>query len=344
MMKIRAPFERYFTKQELDTAINNDKILTLSLKLPVRCNLKCKYCYASSKIGDLRVEEIIHIIVSAVSLGIKSVSILGEGEPLMYKDGNKDIFYLIDEINRLKIPAIIFTNNTLIDKNIAEKLFKKNTVIIAKLNSLDIAKQKQISGDRLAAKIFKGLEALKNIGFNRVFPSRLAIHSVIVKENFNELCDMWQMCRQENIIPYFQVFVPPIHNDKNREYISRLYVSVKKIRKLFCRLRALDKDIYGFKWDSDYTYPIPALGCCAIKSGCAIDGFGNVKLCAYLDENLGNIKKESLRNILMKEYVRKIRRFNYYNIKQNSHFYGCRALTFNITGDRFLKDPFFWRK
>jgi len=343
-MRKRAPFERYFRKEEIDTAIRNDKILTLSLKLPVKCNLKCKYCYASNKIGDLKAKEIIRIIVNAVSLGIKSVSILGEGEPLMYKDGNKDIFYLIDEINRLKIPAIIFTNNTLIDKNIAEKLVKRNTVIIAKLNSLDIARQKLISGEKLAAKIFKGLQALKNAGFNRIFPSRLAIHSVIIKDNYDEICDMWQMCRQENIIPYFQVFAPPTHNDRNRKYIDRLHVPAKNIRKLFYRLKAIDKDVYGFQWDSDYTYPIPALGCCVIKSGCAIDSFGNVKLCAYVDENLGNIKKEPLQNILRKEYIRKIRRFNYYDIKRNRFFYGCRALTFNITGDRFLKDPFFWKK
>lgn len=342
-MSTCVPFKRYFTKQEIDTAIKNDRILTLSLKLPVKCNLQCKYCYASNKIGDLEIKEVIRIIESAVSLGIKSVSILGEGEPLMYKDGTKDIFYLIDEVNRLKMPAIVFTNNTLIDKNTAEKLFKRNVVIIAKLNSLNTIRQEKISGEKLAVRIFEGLEALKHAGFNKTIPSRLAIHSVIIQDNYDEIPEMWQMCRQENIVPYFQAFVPPMHHPRNKKYIAKLYVPQEKIMRLFYRLSAIDRDIYGFKWDADYTYPIPALGCCVIKSGCAIDSFGNVKLCAYLNQNLGNIRKEPLRNILMKEYTRKIRRFSYYNIKQNKHFYGCRTLTFNTTGDRFLKDPFFWR-
>ena len=135
-MNTRPTIGRIFTKRKIDIAVKNNKILTLSLKLPVKCNLICKYCYASTKVGNLKVKEIKRIIVNAVLLGAKSVSILGEGEPLMYRDGKKDIFYIIDEINKLKIPAIIFTNNTLIDKNIAKRLFERNTVIIAKLNIL----------------------------------------------------------------------------------------------------------------------------------------------------------------------------------------------------------------
>lgn len=345
-MALRPPqfFKRYFREKEIDEAVNDDRILTLSIKLPVGCNLKCKYCYGGGKIGDLKIEDILSAVKSAVALGIKSVSILGEGEPMMYKDGNRDIFCLVDEINRFNMPAIIFTNNTHIDKAKAKELFKRNTFIVAKLNSLDIDTQKRLSGEKHAHKIFEGLAILKETGFNKVFPSRLAIHSVIVKDNYDEICAMWGMCRSQNIIPYFQVFVPPRQGSKNKKYINQLYVPKEKIRKLFFKLNAIDKNKFGLRWNPDYTYPIPALGCKVIKSGCAIDSFGNVKFCAYLDENLGNIRREPLKAILSKREVRKIRRFKYYRIKQNRHFYGCRTMAFNMTQDRYSNDPFFWRE
>lgn len=273
----------------------------------------------------------------AIGIGARSVSILGEGEPLLYEN----LFQLIDCINSYDIQAIVYTNNTLITEKKARGLFEKNVLMVAKLNSLRTATQRKISGDNNAHKIFDGLDILKNVGFNRTTPSRLVLHTVIINDNYNELCEMWQMCRDENIIPYFQVFVPPAQNSRNQKYVKQLVVPKEKVKELFSELQRIDKNKYGFLWDKNYTYPIPGMGCSVVKAGCAIDSFGNVKLCAYVDQNLGNVRNESLRDILAKEEVKRIRKFTYYKEKKN--FYGCRTMAFNLTGDRFAQDPFFWQ-
>ncbi|MFH2146234.1 MAG: radical SAM protein [Candidatus Omnitrophota bacterium] len=329
--------KRYAGTKAVNSLIKQAAISSLSIKLPVRCNLSCTYCYGNNQIGDLKFSEMTKVLKEAIDIGVQSISILGEGEPLLYKN----LFQLIDYINNYGIPAIVYTNNTLITEKKAEALFKRNVLVVGKLNSLRNDIQRKISGDKDAYKIFEGLNILKKIGFNRTVPSRLALHTVIISDNYDELCEIWQMCRDENIIPYFQVFVPPARYGKNKKHIKKLTVAKEKVKELFFKLYRIDKDKYGLIWDKNYTYPIPGMGCNVIKSGCAIDSFGNVKLCAYLDESLGNIRNESLKDILSSEKVKKIRGFIYYKNKKN--FYGCRTMAFNLTGNRFAKDPFFWQ-
>lgn len=303
------------------------------------CNIKCKYCWIFQKKVDknegLRFYEILDIVRQAVELGARSISIVGKGEPLLYKD----LLPLIEFIDKKGIATILYTNNTLIDSEIADFFYNHNVMVVAKLNSLRPDIQEFLTGKDSWAKMKKGLSILIKKGFNKTVPTRLSIHSVVVKQNYEEMTGLWKFCREHNVIPYFHTLIPsPYSIARNEE----LLVSKEDLEILYEKLLSVDQSDFGYTWNQNFTYPIPSLGCCVVKTGCAIDCRGEIKMCGYVNESLGNIRNGSLKDIISSDTIRKVRRYRYYNSDFASHFYGCRAVAFNMTQNRFAKDPFFW--
>jgi len=334
---------RCFSKDEITQAIEKRRILSLSVKLPVGCNLRCKYCYSSRDTQGLSYVEWIKILRDASALGVRSVSIIGAGEPLLYRDihSGNGLIDFIREANTMGISIVLFTNNTCIDTKCAEELFTYDVTVVCKLNSNNDMIQDELIGVQGGSqKIKQGLKALIDAGFTRD-RTRLSIHTVICKQNYAEIPEMWRQWRTENIIPYVQSFVPP--RNINKQFIEELSVSSDDTRTLFRKLLEIDRE-FGFDWDPDYTYPIAGLGCSVVKTGCCIAHDGAVQMCGYLDESIGSLRETSLKDIFDSTYVRKIRSVLYPQSQQGSaHFYGCRATAFNMTGDRFSEDPLFWK-
>ncbi len=323
------------------------------MRIPSDCNLNCVYCYSKSpqyiktikRSKNLSYLDIIKLLQQAFELGCKHVSIVGDGEPFLYHDKqeNKSIFDLINIINRNNASVSIFSNNTLIDEKTAFKLKEYDLSFIAKQNSLNPKIQDYLVGKRNASSLInKGLENLINAGFTKCEPTKLAIHTIICKYNYNEIPTMWRKWRSQNIIPYVQVWVPPSKDSNFEKIFNNFYVPPNDIKRLFYLLANIDKKEFGYIWDPDESYPIAAMGCSVVLSGCGISPEGNVQLCAYTENVVGNIREDSLKDILISSYVKKIRTFKYNN---NGYCfnYGCRALTYNLTGDRFARDPFFWK-
>lgn len=347
MRKKLPTLSRNYSSEEISKAILTNRLLTLSIKLPTKCNLKCRYCYGNIASGDLSYGEILDILRQASQLGARSLSIVGEGEPLMYKDKTtgKNIFNIIAAADKLKMNTVIFTNNTLIDQKTAQQLYALNVSIVCKLNSLNSKVQDYLSGVTGSLdKIKRGLDNLEKAGFSKSKNSRLAIHTIICRQNYKEVPFLWKMWRKKNIIPYVQPMVPPASGHKNHGYYDELKILNEDIKDIFHLLSKIDKEEFGFNWDPDYTYPIAGMGCSVVKTGCCVNSQGQVQLCGYLDEMLGDIRMNSLADIIKSEKVSKIRRHNYYKPnKVNPHFYGCRSTTFNKLHDRFCQDPLFWR-
>lgn len=335
---------RSFSDEEISEAIKKDRLLTLSLKLPVGCNLKCRYCYSELKKGELGFGEIMGILGQAAELGVKSLSIIGEGEPFLYKDkkSGKGLFELILEANRKGMDVIVFTNNTLIDKRKAMLLKRLKVTVVSKLNSPDPVIQDRLSGVKGSYfRITRGLRELQKAGFNKKKDSRLSVHTVICRNNIKDIPGMWRSWRGQGIIPYVQAYVPP--SNANGKYVRQLSVPRGRLKELFEELSAIDRG-FGFDWSAADTYPIASLGCSVIKTGCCVNSNAQVQVCGYLDEVLGDLRRDSLKDIVSSAAFRRIRRHDYAKgTGCPRHFYGCRAMAFNLKRDRFAKDPYFWR-
>lgn len=201
---------------------------SISLRFPCDCNLRCKYCYSNIEKDGLTTEEIKEVIKQAVDLGARVVSIVGEGEPLLDK---QRLFELIDHINSLGASTILFTNGILVCPDIARKLFDRNVTVVGTENSLRPEVQDWLSGKPDSwQKIQKGLKNLIKAGFAETTPSRLSIHTIICRQNIDEIPHMWRKWRKANIIPYVQVLAPPAGD--RRRYYKELYVTPIEVGKL----------------------------------------------------------------------------------------------------------------
>ena len=95
--------------KEAYEARNSNKLLAIRLETNKSCNLRCRYCYARSgedsvKVADFNVLK--RIISEAKGLGIKSVVVIGGGEPTLYPKFRELVAY-IDSMEI--IPMVFFT-------------------------------------------------------------------------------------------------------------------------------------------------------------------------------------------------------------------------------------------
>lgn len=81
---------------------------------------------------------------------------------------------LVEFIDSIGMTLVFFTNGVMINKNIAEYLFKKNVSVITKFNSFKSEIQDLLVGVEGAhKKIWQGLKNLIEVGFNKTSLTRL---------------------------------------------------------------------------------------------------------------------------------------------------------------------------
>lgn len=348
-----APTLRRFSKpEEIKGVIDRNEIATLSLRLPTPCNINCPDCYGTPKMykelkqkGDhITYPELLDVIDQAADLGLRSVSIVGDGEPTLYKAEYKGeritVEDLITYINSKGAHVMMFTNAIPINRERAHRLFGLDLAIIGKQNSLAPEVQNRLVGHKRGYELLtRALEYLKEAGFNKTDPTRLAIHTVIDRPNFEEIPELWRLWRREDIIPYAQITVPParVGTQEYEAFMKNHFVEPRQVTDLVNRLRKIDEEEFGYYWEPGNEYPIIGLGCSVVLTGFGIAPNGNVQLCAYTEDPKGNIRRHSLKEILDSDEVQLIRHHTYGG--EDGVKYGCRALTFNMTGDRFAQDP-----
>ncbi|WP_269850105.1 radical SAM protein [Methanosarcina horonobensis] len=197
--------------QEAQEARNSNRLLAIRLETNTSCNLHCRYCYAQSgedsvKIADFNALK--RIISEAKELGIKSVVVIGGGEPTLYPNFRELIAY----IDSLGIVPMIFSNTVLMTEELAEFLYGHNASVMGKLDSLKPEVQDYLAGREGAFEDIKtGLENLIKAGFsNPAEPGklRLGISFVSNKMNLEEIEEIWHFCRQNNIFPNMEILTP----------------------------------------------------------------------------------------------------------------------------------------
>ncbi|HET8685738.1 MAG TPA: radical SAM protein, partial [Methanosarcina sp.] len=98
--------------QEAHEARNSNRLLAIRLETNKSCNLRCRYCYAqsgedSAKVADFN--NLKRIISEAKELGIRSVVVIGGGEPTLYPNF-RDLTAYIDSLG---IIPVVFSNTVL---------------------------------------------------------------------------------------------------------------------------------------------------------------------------------------------------------------------------------------
>lgn len=292
-----------FQEAEIEKARLDNHLLLIDIHMGNRCNLHCPGCYRNagrSFAEELTIDECENILRQARALGAKTWVVTGSGEPFL----DPKLQPLIEFAGWLNMGVVIFTNNTLITSDLAHWLSVEEVSIVAKLNSFKPDIQDFIVGKPGAhTAIYRGLKNLVDYGFNKPQPSKLGIDTVIVRQNYEEISDIFRYCRSSNIVPYITTELPGGRGKDNAEILD---VSVQEIKDIFFRLREIDRKEYGFNWEPHP--PIVAGGSCKkILYQLFVGPTGEIGVCPGLDASLGNIRKISLADALQSELVQKIR-------------------------------------
>ncbi len=330
-----------FTKDEINYARQNNQILSLDLELSHRCNLRCVYCFAESGPAlkdEITLEEIKDVIDQALDLGLKKVSIVGGGEPLMYPD----FFKVTGYIKEKGLDQIVFTNGTLITEEVAEKLKADRISVVMKLNSFDPQTQDFLTeGKNVLKRIMTGYENLCQVGYLDDEELTLGVESVICKQNIGELPKIWRWARERRITPYFEILTV---QGRARNY--DLLVPIAEVKVLFEDLLAIDQE-FGYNWT-----PIPPIAgqtCQRNYYAILLTSLGKIQPCTGISIEIGDIRKSSLKEIVeSSEVLAQLRKMPETlkgpcgSCEKNVDCYGCRGSAYNLTGDYLASDPLCW--
>lgn len=340
---IHTMHELGFADEEIAQCLENKKLLSVELEFTRKCNLRCIYCYSDAGVAledEMSLEEIKSVALQAKALGAKKMILLGGGEPLMYRGLTEVVSY----INSLGLQQILFSNGTLINREMANYLFENRVSVIIKSNSFRPEVQDLLAGvDGVSKNIKKGMDLLMDAGYPGE-DAMLGIQTVICRQNIDELPSMWAWARQRGIVPYFEMLTK---QGRARTNMS-LDVEVHEIRRVFEQIEAIDRERFGITWQSRPT--IVAFSCKRHLYSCLINSQGYVQPCTGIDIAIGNIRKKPLQDILENSSMITNLRNIYEKIEgacraceHNCECYGCRGNAYQITGNYLASDPTCWR-
>jgi len=330
-----------FSQSDIEHSIQNNQLLSFDLEFSRACNLNCLYCYAGGKAieNELTCDEIMSVIDQAVALGARQVVNIGGGEPLAYP------YYwdILKKERSLGLKSITFTNGTFITKDIAQKLFECHESIALKLNSFDYHTQDVLAGKKgTGQKIQQALDYLLQIGYGRHSAPVLAIETIVCKQNYHDIEEIYHFCRKNNIIPYIEILTIQGNAKKNAQVLS---TRTDENYILFQKLLKYDQENYGISWP--LTPPVVGQTCKRLLYSMYVRSDGNIQVCPGIEivhPDL-NMRNKPIRWILKHAAVFRKARNIYQHLKghcgscQHEDCYGCRGTAFSESGDFCEADP-----
>jgi len=346
-----------FTLEEMKASRERNGLLRIGIAIghggkKRECNSNCPYCFEdrNSDIEPFSIEKINSIIHEAKQLGAKTVVIIGYGEPLL-PSRLKETFSILEAINNNKLTSVLFTNGMSITKEIAQQLYKLNTTIITKLNSLDPLVQDYLTKTKDSLKRMKeSLNILIETGFNKSNPTRLGLQTGIFHENLKDIPKLAKLCVENNIFPYFESIKFTGELQKN----PSLYVNKEQIKTVFESIVKQYPNLFG----TNGNFFLPQGRCCLQHYyGSLFITPEGIFPCSAINYRIGEINKDRLKDLLNHKVIQGLRKLpdfiegkckecKYITDTQSTLpkcYGGCRGNTFSLTSNIFSEDPLCWR-
>lgn len=264
------------------------------------CNFHCNFCFSSEKDNKhlkehLDFETISDLAAQADALGIWEIVLTG-GELLVNK---KALFELIKAFNPERFQMIIITNGYLMTRELAFELASAGIDCVGvSLSGLDSKKHDEQRGKKGSHQ--KALEALDHVNAAGMaaWPNLIFGHH---NSHDKDLFDCLEYAKKKNYTVYFMMAMPfGVWKDNvmNAEDVRIL----NQIRK--------DYDCCFDTWDM-YDKNRERISGCWTVNRTYITPLGDVLVCPYINIKIGNIREQSLKEIL--EYGFSIKYFGNYS-------------------------------
>lgn len=235
-----------FEGKYIREAIQGERVLNPSIDLSNKCNLNCPYCYVE-KVGSLKKEKTKDelnfddykiIIKKLFEAGAKTINIIGAGEPTI----DNNFIKIAEYIKSLNINVLVATNGIKIAKSdsFLDFLNDINASVVLKVNSFKGQLQDVLVGQKGYSETRDiALKKLIDFGFNNSKPTRLAINTLLMKSNLNEVFEIFKFCRENNITYIAGNYMPTGRTD-NSIFQGDYLLEEKGTKKLFEPVSALE--------------------------------------------------------------------------------------------------------
>ncbi len=252
-------------KQKLGTNV----IDYIMLNLPFVCNYRCLKCcnrLRMYKKGYLKLSEIKKYILKCKKFGARVLVIAGEGEPML----DNNFREIVNFANKNKLIPYIFTNGSVLNKNLASFLAQNNATLIINIDSFENNKYDEYVNKKGAFKnLMKNIKIVRKIYRHKIYSSNnykitsLAINLVLNNENRSQIKRIKKFCKNDILF----VVNKPI----NIGSAHKLWKKYDKTEKLI-----IDKDV---------SYPLGTLAegeqCAYMRNGVSVSSDGRILTCAY---------------------------------------------------------------
>ncbi len=315
--------------------------LIISWNLTRKCNLKCSHCYINATsnglINELNTEES-KLLMDQINEVSRPLLILSGGEPLLRQDVFELIRYGSDKGFRMGLGS----NGGLIDTKTAKRLKEAGVKTVSiSLDSVNSTKHDEFRGVAGSwKKALKAIEALRN---NDVL---VQVNTTLTQQNYDEIDEIMALAEQIGVENFHLFFlVPTGRGAKIADISPSMYESMIKTTfaktfrhrlnvrpscaPQFMRI-AKDMGIDMRQW---------IRGCIAGLYYCRVYPNGDITPCPYLPVKLGNVRKESFKEIWFSSPMLKTLR-DPFSLKGKCGVCeyrdlcgGCRARAYGLSGD-----------
>lgn len=199
-IKVVKGMPKYF-EDVAKTPLGVSDIDFLLLNTPPVCNYDCRKCFTTANgrkpENPLTFEEWRRLISQGAELGAKNVSILGEGEPLIYPPIRKVIGHINDE----GMIPMIATNARELDPEMADFLFDNNASVGFSLDTLNADEYNDFCrGNANFHEVMKNIEYARKRFAQAIETQegfrmhRLLLHMTVTPQNFHLFQQMEEFC------------------------------------------------------------------------------------------------------------------------------------------------------
>jgi len=339
--------------------INNPLEFFVQLHLTERCNLKCTHCYQSGERPDeMSLAEIRSVIsevadmltdwATAYDVNYSSSFNLTGGEPFL----RQDLFYVIEELSNKGFDTYLLTNGILVNRDKAEMLAQLGVkgVQVSIEGPEDI--HDSIRGKGSLKSSLNGIANLLEAGVE------VTLNTTLSDMNAPYFLDVIALASSVGVQKVgFSRLVPSgsgrnlLNRMLNKEVLKDLYSKIFSLNTGSLKIVTGDPVASQFRSPTDDDKSsFPSGGCAAGISGLTILPDGTVTPCRRLPVPIGNVRKDSLREIWStSEVLKSLRDRSKYNgkcgvCKKWSACRGCRAIAYefshaNGTTNYLAEDP-----
>lgn len=314
-----------------------ERLPNVELEITRQCNLRCKHCYSNSGIkrdDELTSEEIKKLIDELAHIGVLNIVLTG-GEPLLHPH----LFDIIEYIRSKPMSCIVFTNGTLVTKEIVHKF--KELGIISVAISIDGATAEThdtFRGVESFEKVVQAIIMLKEAGI----PIRANISAY--KGILTEIVDLMRLLRKWRIT---ERAIHPI-TFTGRPERSGFMITPEEYKEILNQVKEYEVSVGEAQKQLPY---VPGLLNCGIGLGnLFIRSNGDVAPCPTFpgEISLGNIRETTIAEIWNNSaFLNKVRCMNASEndiCRECPHIRvcggGCLADIYRRTGELKYGDPY----